>query len=200
MQRAALQSWLCHSCVVQLLRIWFVFLAELMCKGTVGSRARPREPCWGKEQGSHAGSSDRGEATVCVPAAVPGTNPCPQVPHPHGFLILSGIRIPPGQLCQSWTALSKKKFSQISNINLPWNNLEPFLLSCSLFLGGRGPRYSHEIHNDPSELLNQGETRKGWELRGDFLKSLKRKFGAVEQGWLELLDKILVFCPITKSA
>lgn len=53
------------------------------------------------------------------------TAQCPQVPHAQGFGIPPGVGAP-GQLCQCWAALWVRKFSLISNINLPWCTLRLF--------------------------------------------------------------------------
>ena len=43
-----------------------------------------------------------------------------------------------GSLCHCLTALAEKKFSLISNLNLPWHNVKPFTFVLSLLPGRRG--------------------------------------------------------------
>jgi len=68
------------------------------------------------------------------------TPPCPSVPHLHSSWSPPLTVTPPlpGQLCHCSTALPKKTFLLISNLNLPWCNLRPPPLILSLFPGSRG--------------------------------------------------------------
>jgi len=53
-----------------------------------------------------------------------------------------------GSLCHCLTALAEKKFSLISNLNLPWHNVKPFTFVLSLLPGRRGrppPLYNPSV-------------------------------------------------------
>jgi len=78
--------------------------------------------------------------------------PCclrPSVPHLHGSGIPPGTVTPPlpGQLCHCITTLSEKFFFLISNPNLPWHNLRPFLLVLSFY-------HQREPHPPPSSTIS----------------------------------------------
>ena len=62
-----------------------------------------------------------------------------------------------GSLCHCSTTLPEKLFSIISNLNLPWRNLRPFLLTLSLLPGRSGQPLPR--HNLPS-----GHCREWWGL------------------------------------